>query len=226
MVPNGKLGMEYIYVDVVSLIEYLTKFLINTLQGGCDANGICGMQVCPQVDMQDDMVMPEGNSTGNAAASCESFNVCTDCLAGDLHCAWIDKICAPSCGNKPDSICFQSMSMPNLTNSEICAKASDIALCASKDYCFTCTGTLMSDGATTCSWYKDGKKEYCDVGGCTESGICGDPNESSCQVNMVNIGTEAPGNSGSNPTPPPTSSAVSYHHDMSTFVLLWTLWKL
>ena len=62
------------------------------------------------------------------------------------------------------------------------ANAADKALCTSKNYCFTCTSTVKSD-MTTCHWYTDGENEWCDVGGCTEDGICGTDDSSFCEEN-------------------------------------------
>ena len=232
------------YVDETTGIQWCQT-------GGCDMNGICGVDTCPQnnnngpdqnteTETNNDTnttaptTMPESaNNTDTAAEDtntgsesdtesnhpCLALSACQSCLSDTNNdCAWIRNSCQPSCdgaddagaGNNedPNTQCFHPEFFPNATISEICEAAgdgdmdqADVVLCGSKNYCFTCTSTIMSDGESTCSWYKDESTgdEWCGIGGCdSETGVCGNPSEEICQVDT-----------GISTTPPPDSSSSS-----------------
>lgn len=175
--------------------------------GGCDMNGICGSTTCDATVPETDVTTPApvmdptsapvagateapretpppADATGCAAFDGYGSDGCEPCLSSPDQCAWVLDSCVTSCDVIADAPCFAPTTFPDSSASEICAKANvnqdDVALCGSKNYCFTCTSTTKSDG-TTCSWYTNGEEEWCDVGGCNSEGICGGNDESVCQ---------------------------------------------
>lgn len=178
------------------------------------------MQQCPETPMEDDIVvtMRPTMSLGfnDTNSTCDMLEDCTTCI--DIGCAWLGRSCADSCEDAnmdEDVVC--TVPIMGMSNMDTCNAAADVSLCASKNYCFTCTSTVMSDGITTCSWYVDGAREWCDIGGCNADGICGDPDEASCQVVTDPIGPPAPQLA---PTPPPASGALSRHQPTQLFGLV------
>jgi hypothetical protein len=185
-----------------------------SLQGGCDSNDICGMRECPAVevsvtDAPTEVVTMDPDATLNGTnLTCAMLQGgCQECLG--YGCFWVGDMCDDTCDvtTESDMACTTGPAM-DMSMAETCNAADDVALCTNKNYCFTCTSTVMSDGVTTCSWYVDGDREWCDVGGCTEAGICGDSSEESCQVDSGPGLTPALPNGGET-DPPPSSSANS-----------------
>lgn len=213
--------------------------------GECEGGGaVCGMTSCPAEGGVTESPAEGGGTTNTTAAPtetdagaepshpCYAFDVygsdgCIPCLSDENECAWILGTCEPSCDNVANAQCFQAALFPNATVEEICLSAvetgtdqADVALCGSKNYCFTCTSTVTSDGISTCAWYKDetSGNEWCGTGGCDENGICGNPDEAICQVD-TGISTEPPPDSTAAPdggtsetgetTPAPNSKAFS-----------------
>lgn len=181
--------------------------------GGCDQSGFCGSETCEATAAEDDsdknnnITVATDNNNGGGASGCDSFDGygpdgCLPCLSSDQNCAWVLQTCVPSCSSMADAPCFSTTTHPDSTPDEICKEANvgqeDVALCGSKNYCFTCTSTIKSDGVSTCSWYTNGDQEWCDVGGCNADGICGDSDEAICQPPEVEEPDSGSSSSSSN----------------------------
>jgi len=207
--------------------------------GGCNSNGICGdtsEEICQFDTSENDTSVPvetsdptpeestAGATDGNSESegtSCEALdgvglNGCQTCL--QAGCGWSFDWCVPSCDIIAGALCLEPSKVLNGTTvKDVCMIATtgmnDEDLCGSKNYCFTCTSTVKSDGEP-CSWYKDEatSSEWCGVGGCDANGICGDSYEEICQLDESTNGNEgaSPGDSETiNSQSSSTSSAVS-----------------
>lgn len=113
--------------------------------------------------------------------ACDGLSACEECLDSP-PCAWVMPLegCLPSCSAIADVSCYTNETFPNKTSQESCqaiADASkDSSSCANQTDCGACTGTVLSDGNTTCQWFPDG--DYC-ASGCDMTG-CG---LYTCQMN-------------------------------------------
>jgi hypothetical protein len=107
----------------------------------------------------------------------------------------------------------------NTTTIPVSIGEEDSALCGRKNYCFTCTSTIQSDGVTPCAWYVDPNagKEWCGTGGCDVNGICGETDESVCQFPTDPPFTSAPA-LDLTAAPAVTNSAVTRH-----FSSIWSV---
>jgi hypothetical protein len=188
---------------------------------GCNVDGICGESTC---DVVTDGTKEPGANATNATTTdgpCWNYQECAPCLSNIEGCAWSVNTCLPSCDMIADVQCVDARSWLNMTVPEICASISqgeeDDILCGRKNYCFTCTSTIQSDGVTKCAWYNDDAgNEWCGTGGCDANGICGETDDSICQFPTDPPATSAPAEDLA-PVPSVTS-AVS-----RSFSVIWSV---
>ncbi|CAB9497940.1 expressed unknown protein [Seminavis robusta] len=168
--------------------------------GTCNMEGICGSQTCDDSAATQEPVQEEDTSSSNPCSQFNGYGAdgCPPCLSSSDKCAWSIDTCLPNCDIiADDAPCFHADSRPNTTIGELCDLASvntqDAKLCARKNYCFTCTSTLQTDEKTPCAWYKDeAGNEWCGTGGCDSNGVCGETDETVCQVPTETPVTRAP----------------------------------
>jgi hypothetical protein len=177
-----------------------------------------------EVDMPDMM-----NATDTTDWECDDYDAfgsdgCEPCLSSPKNCAWVLNSCVSSCDVIADAPCIDASTFRDTAISEVCAatgvRQEDVALCGSKNYCFTCTSTTKSDG-TACSWYTSPDREWCGAGGCGVDGICGSSDESVCQQPEAEETIEEKPEVEA--TDPPTDVASGGATQRNTLVLVWVL---
>jgi uncharacterized protein YodC (DUF2158 family) len=103
-----------------------------------------------------------------------SGSTCEACLANG--CGWVPALdkCLASCSFIADAPCYGAETFVNTSDAEICAivaqDQADTQICSKAVDCSNCTGTILSDGNSTCQWYEI--TESCGTGGCNLLG-CG-----------------------------------------------------
>lgn len=178
-----------------STFSNLTTTAEETCQAAADIEAdaaLCASQTdcgtCTDTVLMDGNTTCQWNPNGNFCASscglagcgvyecqaddCSAIMSCESCL--DSACAWVPQEgCLPSCNVVADVSCYTNETFPNKSSEESCQAVADASadssLCASQTDCSDCTGTVLSDGNTTCQWFPDG--EYC-ASGCGMTG-CG-----------------------------------------------------
>lgn len=109
------------------------------------------------------------------AQDCANITSCVECLEMMDGCGfWQDAGgCATECLIQ-DVSCFSADTFPDLSAEETCQtaedQAADASLCSEQTDCEDCAETTLSDGTSTCQWFKE--DEYC-ASACGMSG-CGE----------------------------------------------------
>ena len=185
--------------------------------GGTGGNGGTSIETLPPKEDED------------ITANCQAFDEygadgCVPCLSSPDGCVWVLGSCVASCDIIADAACLSPDNFPGYMDAEdICAQQpsnvteNDETLCASKNYCFTCTSTTKSDGSP-CSWYIDEESgdSWCGVGGCDMNGVCGVNVEEVCRqadTDSAPVGggdEETPESSNTDAVSQPESSASTH----------------
>ena len=109
------------------------------------------------------------------SASCfDSTLTCQDCLCSG-SCVWTHIGCMDTCNMIGVIRCYSSNTFPYMTAEQVCAvaniDAADMKLCYSQMDCSSCVGTVLSNGVSTCQWFKE--TSACKPG-CNKLAGCGD----------------------------------------------------
>jgi hypothetical protein len=126
-------------------------------EGFCDAG--CGVAGCGVTTCTDLTVLACVNITG-----------CGQCL-GQAECgAWSSSgDCFSDCSTvEAGDTCYSIEAFPDQTSREICRTARDVRSCEGLSDCGSCTGTVLSDGASVCHWFAQQGvcANDCDANGC------------------------------------------------------------
>jgi hypothetical protein len=107
---------------------------------GCGETG-CGVTTCTDLSM----------------LACVNITGCGQCLGQEGCGAWSSLgDCFSDCSALEEGdTCYSIAAFPNQTSREICRTARDVKSCAGLSDCGTCTGTVLSDGASVCHWFAE-----------------------------------------------------------------------
>ena len=83
---------------------------------------------------------------------------CLDCLSCGSY-VWTHIGCKDSCDMIVDTRCYSLSTFPYMAAVQICSVADNDAvdndLCYSQMDCSLCVGTVLSNGVSTCQWFKE-----------------------------------------------------------------------